>query len=365
MLTTDTNRDGIRVNSGAQFPERVNSFDPLNDPRWERFLAAESRSSAFHTKAWLLALQRTYGYEPVGYTFAEPGEELRNAVVFCRIKSWLTGRRLVSLPFSDHCEPLVGSAIELQTLLKPAQEELRARQIKYIDIRPLSLQFSEGINNPESYFLHVLDLRPTQDELYKKLHGDSIRRKIQRAEREQLTLEVGCSELLLAEFYTLHVLTRQRQELPPHPMPWFRNVLSCLGEDARIRIARKNGAAIAAIFTVAHKQKMVYKYGCSDAHSHNLGGMQFLFWHLIREAKENGFVELDFGRSECGNTGLVTFKDRWGAKRQLLTYLRYPPRELRPDQGSSTMMKLSKQIFARCPQSILKVAGSLLYPHVG
>jgi Acetyltransferase (GNAT) domain len=319
----------------------------------------------FHSTAWMQALKQTYHYQPVGYTQAAPGEEFSGAVVFCRVKSWLTGRRLVSLPFSDHCEPLVDSAIELQTLLKPAQEELRARQIKYIDIRPLSLKFSEGISNPESYFLHVLDLRPTQDELYKKLHGDSIRRKIQRAEREQLTLEVGCSESLLADFYTLHVITRQRQELPPHPLPWFRNVLACLGEDARIRIARKNGAAIAAIFTVAHKQKMVYKYGCSDAHSHNLGGMQFLFWHLIREAKEHGFVELDFGRSECENAGLVTFKDRWGTKRQLITYLRYPPRKSRPDQGSSSAMKLSKQIFARCPQSILRVAGRLLYPHVG
>lgn len=365
MLTTDTNQDRNRVKPGPQIPELAYSFDPLNDPRWDRFLAAETRSSVFHTKAWLLALHRTYGYEPEGYTSAESGEELRNAVVFCRVKSWLTGRRLVSLPFSDHCEPLVDSVIELQTLLKPAKEELRARQIKYIDVRPLSVEFSEGISNPESYFLHVLDLRPTQDELYKKLHGDSIRRKIQRAEREQLTLEVGCSESLLAEFYTLHVMTRQRQELPPHPLPWFRNVLACLGEDARIRIARKNEATIAAIFTVAHKQKMVYKYGCSDAHSHNLGGMQFLFWHLIREAKERGFVELDFGRSECENIGLVTFKDRWGTKRQLITYLRYPPRQSRPDEGPCSMMKLGKRVFAHCPQSVLRATGSLLYPHVG
>lgn len=255
--------------------------------------------------------------------------------------------------------------MELNKLLQPAKEELRTRQIKYIDIRPLSLKFSEGINNSESYFLHLLDLRPTLDELYKNLHGDSIRRKIQRAEREQLTLEAGSSESLLVEFYRLHVITRQRQELPPHPLSWFRNVLFCLGKDAWIHIARKNGSAIAAIFTVAHKQKMVYKYGCSDAHSHNLGGMQFLFWQLIRDAKENGFVELDFGRSECENTGLVTFKDRWGTKRQQITYLRYPPRRTRPDQGSSSIVKLGKKVFSRCPQSVLRAAGSLLYPHVG
>ncbi|MDQ1410421.1 MAG: hypothetical protein QOJ41_2156, partial [Acidobacteriaceae bacterium] len=110
---------------------------------------------------------------------------------------------------------------------------------------------------------------------------------------------------------------------------------------------------------------IVYKYGCSDAHSHNLGGMQFLFWHLIRHSKEHGFVELDFGRSESTNTGLVTFKDRWGTKRQLLTYLRYPSRPQSKEQDNSMIMKLGKKVFSHCPQGVLRLAGNLLYPHVG
>ncbi len=354
------------VSSGKMItPVIAHSFDPLSDPRWDAFVASELRSSAFHSKDWLQALNRTYQYEPVGFTTAAPGEALRNAIVFCRVSSWLTGKRLVSLPFSDHCEPLVDDNEQLQTLLQPALQELREQKIKYIDIRPLSSKYAEGSENAESYFLHVLDLQPSLDELYKKLHGDSIRRKIQRAEREKLVLEVGASETMLAEFYHLHVITRQRQEVPPHPLRWFRNVLASLGPQAQIRIARKDGAAIASIFTVAHKQKMIYKYGCSDAHSHNLGGMQFLFWSLIRHCKENGFVALDFGRSECDNTGLVTFKDRWGTKRQLISYLRYPPRPPASQQAPSGVRKLSKQVFARCPESLLRLAGNLLYPHVG
>src|SRR3984893_14983560 len=327
-------------------------------------LNSRPNTSVFHSVEWLRALQKTYGYEPLGYTRTPPGTPLSNAVVFCRGRSWLTGRALVSLPFSDHCEPLVDSVDQLNELLIPLLQELRDGKIKYVDIRPLSLSFSDGTEGAESYFLHTLDLRPTLDELYKKLHGDSIRRKIQRAEREGLTLETGASPGMLAEFYKLHIITRQRQQLPPHPLKWFRNVLACLGNEGQIRIAKKNGNAIASIFTVSHKQKMVYKYGCSDAHSHNLGGMQFLFWHLIRHSKEHGFVELDFGRSECANTGLVTFKDRWGTKRQLLTYLRYPQRPV-TTEDPSMLMSLGKKVFSRCPAGVLRLAGNLLYPHVG
>jgi CelD/BcsL family acetyltransferase involved in cellulose biosynthesis len=344
---------------------QVRLVKPLEDARWNRLSREHPKASVFHSTGWLRTLQETYGYQPLAYTTAPPGAPLCEAVVFCRVNSWLTGQRLVSLPFSDHCEPLVESGDQLNELLSPALRELQERKIKYIDIRPLSLSFSGETKGAESYFLHLLDLRPTLDELYKKLHGDSIRRKIQRAEREKLTLELGSSEEMLADFYNLHVITRQRQQVPPHPLKWFRNVLACLGKDAQIRIARKEGAAIASIFTLSHKQKMVYKYGCSDAHSHNLGGMQFLFWHLIRHSKEHGFAELDFGRSECSNTGLVTFKDRWGTQRQVITYLRYPARTPGAEQQPSTIMNFGKKVFSHCPQSVLRVAGDLLYPHMG
>ena len=344
---------------------QVFSLDPLLDNRWSEFAASHPSASVFHSVGWLNALNKTYGYEPLVYTNSPKDAPLTNGLIFCRIKSWLTGRRLVSLPFSDHCEPLVDSVEELNELLAPALQELREGKIKYIDVRPLSLSFAGATDGADSYFLHLLDLRPTLDELYKKLYGDSIRRTIQRAEREKLTLEVGTSETLLREFYDLHIITRQRQQLPPHPLKWFRNVLMCLGKHAQIRVAKKNGNAIASIFTVSHKQKMVYKYGCSDAHSHNLGGMQFLFWDLIRDSNERGFVELDFGRSECTNTGLVTFKDRWGTKRQLITYLRYPHQVHSTEPGPSAMMKLGQQVFSHCPHSVLRLAGNLLYPHVG
>jgi CelD/BcsL family acetyltransferase involved in cellulose biosynthesis len=363
--TTAISDSPLSVHDSKGASIEIHDVSPLADPRWAQMLNSHSNASIFHSAGWLRALQTTYGYEPLAYTSAPPGTPLSNAVVFCRVNSWLTGQRLVSLPFSDHCEPLVDSVDQLNELLAPALQELRSRKIKYIDIRPLSLSFSEATAGAESYFLHLLDLRPTLDELYKKLHGDSIRRKIQRAEREKLTLEVGSSEKILADFYNLHVVTRQRQQLPPHPLKWFRSVLTCLGASAQIWIARKDTSAIASIFTLSHKQKMVYKYGCSDAHSHNLGGMQFLFWHLIRHSKEHGFVELDFGRSECANTGLVTFKDRWGTKRQLLTYLRYPQRPVGTEQDPSILMKLGKKVFSRCPQGVLRLAGNLLYPHVG
>jgi hypothetical protein len=88
----------------------VYRVDPLRDPRWKQFIAKDQRSSIFHTPEWLDALRRTYGYVPVVLTTSPPDVPLRNGIALCSVSSWLTGERLVSLPFSDHCELLVNDS---------------------------------------------------------------------------------------------------------------------------------------------------------------------------------------------------------------------------------------------------------------
>ena len=57
--------------------------------------------------------------------------------MFCEVKSWLTGSRLVSLPFSDHCQPLADDPKELQSILEGLQDVAMKRRLKYIELRPL------------------------------------------------------------------------------------------------------------------------------------------------------------------------------------------------------------------------------------
>ena len=336
-------------------------IDPLRDTRWASFVQKHTLSSIFHSTAWLDALHRTYGYIPAVVTSASPGEELSNGIVFCRISSWLTGRRLVSLPFSDHCEPLGHDVAEL---LKCISDRDRG---KYAEIRPLTLDnFIAGWFPSETFCFHRLDLRPSVDELYSAFHKDCVQRKIRRAEREGLTYESGRSEPLLAKFYRLQIQTRRRQKLPPQPLAWFRNLMHCLGEALTIRVASKDGVPVASILTLSHKTTLTYKYGSSDARYNSSGGTQLLFWKAIQEAKAEGMLEFDLGRSECENDGLITFKDRWGATRSTLTYsrtLKYSAATA--DSSSGRNAYFARQLFSFMPDWLFVAVGRVLYPHVG
>jgi lipid II:glycine glycyltransferase (peptidoglycan interpeptide bridge formation enzyme) len=287
-------------------------------------------------------------------------------MLFCRVTSWLTGRRLVSLPFSDHCEPLVNDISEFRELLAAPTSELKNKHWKYVEVRPKTATFVAGSEEyPERYLLHALDLRPNLESIFKGLHADSIRRKIRRAERERLVLETGNNERLLADFYRLHLTTRRRHRLPPHPKRWFRNLLESFQSAAVVRVAKREGTAIAAVLTIESARTLVYKYGCSEARFHNTGAMPFVFWDMIRDAKLRGFSAIDLGRTEIDNEGLAIFKERWGATREQLVYARFPPRRFAVSPSEKRIIYLAKLAFARCPDSILAAAGRVLYPHVG
>ena len=344
----------------------VYKIDPIKDRRWTEFLNKNPEVSVFHTSGWMEALQRTYGYEPVVFTTSPPETELRNGIPFCRITTWLTHRRLVSLPFSDHCVPLVENSAELTCILKSLQREVAEKKWNYAEIRAgdLHLMSDAIFEKAKSYSLHKLDLRPNLDELFRSLHKDCIQRKIHRGEREGLTCEEGIEDSLLGKFYHLLLITRRKHGLAPQPIRWFKNLIACLGDKVRICVASKDGRPVASILTLRHRGTLVYKYGCSDHRFSNLGGTQLLMWNAIQEAKNDRLDEFDMGRSDCDNPGLIAFKDRWGAARSTLFYLRYP---LRHSQTISEAMpgNFAKYIFAHAPDSLLAATGSMLYKYMG
>ena len=312
------------------------------------------------------ALRRTYGYEPVVYTTSPPTADLTNGVVFCRVSSWLTGCRMVSLPFADHCEPLVEGTYDRQEILSFLVRASKKECWKYVELRPSSSDSlgESGAEKSNSFFQHVVDLRPDLEALFRGLNKDSIQRAIRRAEREGLSYEEGRSEALLRNFYRLLLKTRRRHKLPPQPIDWFRNLIACLGERLSIRLVSKNGQPVASVLTMSHQDTVVYKYGASDRNFNNLGGTAFLFWKTIQEAKEQGFQEFDLGRSEIENAGLVAFKDRWRARRSILSYMRFSNQRSRPAMEGYSM-QMAKRLFACMPDSLLMATGKMLYRHIG
>jgi len=351
----------------------VYRIDPLSDPRWAEFLLAHPKASIFHTPGWLACLRETYGYEPFVLTTSPPGTALTNGLPFCRIKSWLTGERLVSVPFADHCDPLFDRVEDFYSVLEQAARGLGGSSRKHVEIRPLDstvldaagLSGNAGFHEGRTFRIHLLDLKPSLDNLLRSCDKNSVQRRLRRADREGLTYEEGTSPALLKKFFDLQVMTRRRHVVPPQPILWFRHLIETLGEQVKIRVVSTGEIPIASILTLTYKRSVIYKYGCSDAKYNNLAGTVFLFWKTIQEAKERGADVFDMGRSDLDNPGLINFKSNWGTPDIPLTYWRFPAPSPAPAPGRARAKMVGSYLLARLPDSLLILLGRTLYKHAG
>jgi hypothetical protein len=274
----------------------------------------------------------------------------------------MTGRRLVSLPFSDHCEPLVESSVTLTTLLNA----LKARAVqegRYIELRPLTAPpVSEGLDPSADFCLHTMSLQPDLQSIFARFHRSHTQRTIRKATKLGVKVEAGRSEALLREFYSLHVLTRRRHGVPIQPFDWFRNLSECLGDRMNVLLARHDGRPVSAIVTAVHKRTLFYKYGASDAVYNRYGGMPLLFWEAVQIAKRQRLEEFDLGRSDRDDEGLMAFKDHLGATRTALTYYRCGARRASAQHGSWAP-SFAKHAYALIPTRIQVSVGGVLYRH--
>lgn len=346
-------------------------IDPLTDNSWNEFVLEHARATVFHSSGWLGALQKTYGYTPVVLSTSRTADRTANALVLCEVKSWLTGQRLVSLPFSDHCDVLAESTNDEEELLAQLQHEVEHdRRWRYAEIRPQAARGNSDATAmlwrpAETYCFHVLNLNPSLEELFRNLHKNSMKQSILRAEREGLKYDQGRSESFLREFYALLLRTRRRHGLPPQPLTWFRNLAACMGESLNISLATKDDCPVAGILTLRFKDTLTYKYSCSDERFNRLGGMPFLLWRTIQEAKNEGMRQFDLGRSDMDNEGLITFKDRLGATKTTMTYWRCSARALADSSRPAWLTSVAEDVFARLPDTALVALGRLLYREIG
>ena len=84
---------------------KIVHVDPRVDPVWQ-ILAERSASSVFHSPSWIQVLTDTYGWQASAYVVLDDRGEPQAGIPFCRIADMM-GERILALPFSDYCDPLV------------------------------------------------------------------------------------------------------------------------------------------------------------------------------------------------------------------------------------------------------------------
>lgn len=319
-------------------------------------------ASVFHHPAWLVNLRDTYSYDIWASCLADPGGRLLAGLPVATIRSRITGDRLVSVPFSDVCEPVTDGDDSLLEPLARALESERRRLGLGLEVHgsfPGLVPASRG----DSFLHHVLDLRSGWDAVWNSMHR-SKRKAVRKAPRLEVSLARRTDPGALDIFYAMHVKTRHKHGAPTQPKRFIKR-LSRMFVDGLgfVLVATHEGEPIAANVFLSFNGVMTAKYNASDERKLDLRANQLMHVEAFRLACEANCHSFDFGRTELDNQGLQTFKEGLGAAGRPLSYTMVPGG---PTSSSvRTVSKLQRATIRRAPPLFGRVLGAAVYRHFG
>jgi CelD/BcsL family acetyltransferase involved in cellulose biosynthesis len=337
-------------------------LDPLNDPRWARLVDRCPQASIFHHPAWMGLLGEHYRYPLAAAAVLDAEGEPVAGLPLALIASRLTGRRLVALPFSDVCPPLLapgGSADALQLLAEAVEGERRRRDL------PLEVRapFAQLGRPADRFYLHVVDLRDGLAEVESR-YPSRARRHVRKARRMGVEVRQRQDVESLEEFYALHLGTRRRLGVPTQPKAFIRGLAGMFARGLGfVAVARFEGRSVAAAVFLRTGGNLTYKYGASDERYLHIRPNNMIFGEVIKWACDQGLATLDLGRTDFGQEGLRAFKLSLGATEETLAYT-YGGTAPGPSTPSRAQ-RAATVLIRKSPPVVGRAIGEVLYRHAG
>ena len=99
---------------------KIATVNPVTDGRWNALLSLEA-AGLFHSPPWLRALSDSYSFKMQAHVATDAANVVRGGVAFCEVAD-IFGRRVVSAPFCDTCDPLLKSPQEWPALFASLQK---------------------------------------------------------------------------------------------------------------------------------------------------------------------------------------------------------------------------------------------------
>ncbi|MGB9706868.1 MAG: lipid II:glycine glycyltransferase FemX, partial [Microgenomates group bacterium] len=342
------------------------------DKRWDRFVENHPFGWVCHLSGWKKVLESSFP-NIKGYTLAiEEKDKIIAGISIYEVKSWLTGSRLISIPFATLSDPLINSPEQMEALTSWALKLKEQRKALFLEIRTTQvnpLNFNNHFFKYNYYKHHYLTLKREVEEIKKAFHRSCVRQRITRAEKSGISIRNGETEDDLKDFYQLYMITRKRLALPPQPFKFFKSIWNIFFQDKKVELllAQKNDKPIAGLLLFKFRKRVSAECAGSDERFNDLSPNHLLFWEAIRSAQKEGFEIFDFGRTSPLSRSLMVFKRRWGTIEIDLPIYFYPKEVAIKNikKEGSLGYQLTQRLCKIIPFPYFEYLGRFIYRHLG
>lgn len=297
---------------------QVRRLQQADEARWDAFVEDCPQATFFHRAGWAKVIHRAFGHQ-THFLFAERGGEIEGVLPLARIRSWLFGHSLISLPFCVYGGIAARSEQAAHALDAAAREQAVALEVEHLEYRHRDAQFHAEWPGKELYatFRKAMDPDP---EANLQAIPRKQRRMVRQGMKAELRGEWGDDQAGLNAFFDLYARSVHRMGTPVFPRRYFTLLREVFGDDCRVlMVSNADGEPVSGVLAFFFRDEVLPYYGGGNQAARRLAGYDFLYWELMRRASESGYRIFDFGRSKR-DTGAYHFKRNWGFEPQTLAY---------------------------------------------
>lgn len=350
----------------------VNFMDPRAHPgEWNSFVDSCDHSWLCHTLAWLDVLTDVWSRLQPYYVVVKErtSDSIRAGLPLCLIKSPLRNRGLVNPPFTTLIDPLCKDDSALLHLYSQLPMLLIKNKISSIEFKTFKKTESVPSNlfiRNDKYCHHEIDLTQSEDMLMRSFNRSNVRNRIKKSLKSPLSCAYAESHEQLRDFYKLYAITRRRLGLPANPMKFFDALWIHLKETNRVELllVYHEKQLVAGAFCLKYNKRISAEALAYDRDFIKMCPNHLLFWSIMLNAKTEGKVAFDFGRTPLNNTSLKTFKDRWGTKKSMLPIFSYPNSSVKVSNEVSASMNFIKETIKQIPYPLYLRLSGLFYSKI-
>jgi hypothetical protein len=349
-------------------------LSPHQFQKWDLFVEKHPKGTIYHLSEWKKVLEESFRHirgQIIAIWDERANEIVGGLPVYC-VNSIITGKRLVSAPFANFCDPLVSNSGDADGLSKYLIEIYNQKYHSYIEIK--ARQDYNFLKDAEfkasaQYLHHFIPLEFSPEVLFNKFHKKAVRASILKSLKNNLKLKSAESEYELSLFYQIYLNARKRIGLPVIPYKYFLKLWEVFYPSKRLELilCMADGIVIGGSVLLKFKEWVFIEFGNDLFEFRKLCVNHFLDWSAIELAYQEGYKFLGFGRTSRNNKGLIAYKERWGTTAEdLLTHI-YPEASCsnENDKEASWKYRIIKRICERSPSVFYKFISAVVYRHLG